>query len=37
VEVRNGDGMLIAKGLATYMILKKDDFIPIPNLGSSEL
>ena len=32
VEVRNGDGTLIAKGLATYMILKKEDFIPIPSL-----
>ncbi len=32
VEVRNGDGTLIAKGLATYMILKKDEFIPIPSL-----
>jgi uncharacterized protein (TIGR00369 family) len=32
VEVRNGDGTLIAKGLATYMILRKDDFIPIPSL-----
>jgi len=25
VEVRNGDGVLIAKGLATYMILKKEE------------
>ena len=32
VEVRNSGGTLIAKGLATYMILKKDDFIPIPDL-----
>lgn len=32
VEVRNGDGTLIAKGLATYMILKKEAFIPIPEL-----
>jgi len=32
VEVRNGDGTLIAKGLATYMILKKEEFIPIPEL-----
>jgi uncharacterized protein (TIGR00369 family) len=32
VEVRNGDGTLIAKGLATYMILKKDEFILIPGL-----
>jgi uncharacterized protein (TIGR00369 family) len=32
VEVRNGGGALIAKGLATYLILKKDDFIPIPGL-----
>jgi acyl-CoA thioesterase len=32
VDVRNGKGKLIAKGLATYMILKKDDFIPMPNL-----
>jgi len=34
VEVRNGNGTLIAKGLATYMILKKDDFIPMPDLGA---
>ena len=34
VEVKNGNGQLIAKGLATYMILKKDDFIPMPDLGS---
>lgn len=32
VEVRNGGGMLLAKGLATYMIMKNDDFIPIPGL-----
>ena len=32
VEVRNGDGTLIAKGLATYMILKKEEFISIPEL-----
>ncbi|MCX5857208.1 MAG: PaaI family thioesterase [Deltaproteobacteria bacterium] len=32
VEVRNGDGTLIAKGLATYMILKKEEFLPIPEL-----
>ena len=32
VEVRNSGGTLIAKGLATYMIMKKDDFIPIPDL-----
>jgi len=32
VEVRNGNGTLIAKGLATYMILKKEDFIPVPSL-----
>jgi acyl-CoA thioesterase len=29
VEIRNGDGTLIAKGLATYMILKKNDFVPV--------
>jgi uncharacterized protein (TIGR00369 family) len=33
VEVKNGKGQLIAKGLATYMILKKNDFIPMPDLG----
>lgn len=33
VEVRNTSGALIAKGMATYMILKKDDFIPIPDLN----
>ena len=32
VEVRNSGGALIAKGLATYIIMKKDDFIPIPGL-----
>ena len=32
VEVRNGKGTMVAKGLATYMILKKNEFLPLPNL-----
>jgi uncharacterized protein (TIGR00369 family) len=34
VEVRNGDGTLIAKGLATYMILRNDEVIPVSKPGS---
>jgi acyl-CoA thioesterase len=36
VEVRNGDGTLIAKGLATYMILRNDEVIPVSKPGSRE-
>lgn len=36
VEVRNGEGTLIAKGLATYMILKKEDSIIAPKTGGNE-
>ena len=34
VEVFNGEGVLVAKGLATYMILKKDEFTSVPESGS---
>lgn len=30
VAVFNGEGGLVAKGLATYMILRKDEFVPNP-------
>ncbi len=35
VEVRNGDGTLIAKGLATYMILKKDELIKYTEISAA--